>query len=251
MGIVALISSVLEILKEFLRWQVALTQINARKIAYDIDQSALAQGRDLRAKIDSARSASDLSSLSLYLDDQANLALYAARVRSAIPNPPGLDLGLGSGVPKSGTPGSGPDHGVEPAPGAKPSPALASGAPIGKTIEGIQITHYGYPGDSSPDSNSMKGIGDRGNKLTPNSSVAMTKTARNKFFGIESHSTGKTFSLGGFTFQDDDTAPEENMRVDVYDPFYAGIDRGCTPEMLAKSKAEMIAAGILKEGQIA
>jgi hypothetical protein len=122
---------------------------------------------------------------------------------------------------------------------------VPSTAPIGQTIDGIEITHYGYAGDSSPDSNSMKGIGDRGNKLTPNLSVAMTKSARSFKFQVESPSTGKQFTLGGYTFRDDDSAPEENMRVDVYDPYYAGVDRGCTPEMLAKSKAEMVAAGIL------
>lgn len=129
-----------------------------------------------------------------------------------------------------------------------PAPATAkaaSTAPIGKTIDGIEITHYGYPGDSSPDSNSMKGIGDRGNHLTPNLSVAMTETARSKIFGVSKPSTGKGFTLGGFSFQDDDQAPEANERVDVYDPFYTGVDAGCTPAMYAKSKAEMVAAGIL------
>ena len=121
----------------------------------------------------------------------------------------------------------------------------ASTAPIGQTVDGIEITHYGYPGDSSPDSNSMKGIGDRGNKLTPKVSVAMTKTARKKIFGVEAPSTGKAFSLGGFSFLDEDSAPEANERVDIYDPYYTGIDAGATQEMVAKSKAEMVAAGIL------
>jgi hypothetical protein len=122
----------------------------------------------------------------------------------------------------------------------------ASTAPIGQTVEGFKVTHYGYPGDSSPDSESMSGIGDRGNKLIPNLSVALTKSARKSLFGTESPSTGKEFSLGvSRPFQDDDSAPEDDMRVDVYDPYYAGTDPGCTPETFAKSKAEMIAAGIL------
>lgn len=245
MGILALISSVLEILKEFLRWQTALAQINARKIAFDIDQQMLAQGRDLRTKIDSARNAGDLAALSLYLDDQANAALYAARVRSALPDLPGSNLGVSIGVSAGPASDSRPDHSAQPVASTKPSQPLASTAPIGKILNGIQITHYGYPGDSSPDSNSMRGIGDRGNHLTPNLSVAMTKSARGMIFGVEPHSTGKTFSLGGFTFQDDDSAPEENARVDVYDPYYAGVDKGCTPAMQAKSRAEMVAAGIL------
>jgi hypothetical protein len=121
----------------------------------------------------------------------------------------------------------------------------ASTAAIGTVVDGVKITHYGYPGDSSPDSQSMKGVGDRGNRLKPNLSVAMTRAARSKFFGVESPSTGKEFSLAGSTFRDDDSAPESDPRVDVYDPFYTGIDAGCTPAMYAKSRSEMVAAGIL------
>jgi hypothetical protein len=91
----------------------------------------------------------------------------------------------------------------------------------------------------------MKGIGDRGNKLIPSVSVALTEPAREKLFNRASPSTGKQFNLGATVFQDDDTAPEPDLRVDVYDPYYAGTDPGCTPEMYAKSKAEMVAAGIL------
>jgi hypothetical protein len=122
----------------------------------------------------------------------------------------------------------------------------ASTAPIGQTINGMLITHYGYPGDSSPDNESMQGIGDRGNKLVANLSVALTHSARQALFDSGSNSsTGQQFAVAGVTFQDDDTAPEENQRIDVYDPYYTGIDQFCTPEMYAKSKALMIAAGIL------
>jgi hypothetical protein len=150
-----------------------------------------------------------------------------------------------------------------PAPPAQPKPIMAqpapmvetldpvvahkvpSTAPIGQTVNGMKITHYGYPGDSSPDSNSMKAIGDRGNKLTPNFSAALTRSAREKLFNASHPSTGQTFVIAGFTLRDDDTAPESDERVDVYDPYYAGIDVGCSQEMYAKSKAEMVAAGIL------
>jgi hypothetical protein len=133
---------------------------------------------------------------------------------------------------------------------APPAPVTASGhvastAPIGQTVLGYLITHYGYPGDSSPDSGSMAGKGDRDNKLTPNLSVALTLPSRQKIFETAGKSTGKEFSLEGNTFQDDDTAPESNLRIDVYDPYYSGVDEGCTPEMYAKSKAEMVTAGIL------
>jgi hypothetical protein len=122
---------------------------------------------------------------------------------------------------------------------------MPSSAPIGMIVDGFKITHYGYPGDSSPDSASMKGIGDRGNKLLANLSVALTKSARSKLFGVDQPSTGGQGILAGFRFQDDDSAPELDLRVDVYDPFYTGIDDGCTPTMYARSKAEMVAAGIL------
>jgi len=139
---------------------------------------------------------------------------------------------------------------VVPVPAAKPvmaQPAVkhASSAPIGQTVGAMKVTHYGYPGDSSPDSNSMRGIGDRGNKLIPNLSAALTKSAREKIFKVSAPSTGANFTVAGHTFVDDDTAPESDERVDVYDPYYTGIDPGCTPEMFAKSKAEMVAAGIL------
>lgn len=120
-----------------------------------------------------------------------------------------------------------------------------STAPIGKEIEGVKVTHYGYPGDSSPDSGSMAGLGDRDNKLVPNLSAALTKSMRHKLFGIEHPSTGKEFDFAGCHFRDDDTAPESDLRIDVNDPYYTGRDTGCTDEMYAKSKAEMVKAGIL------
>src|ERR1700738_5607412 len=40
-----------------------------------------------------------------------------------------------------------------------------STAPIAHVIDGARITHYGYVGDSSPDSASMAGEGERGNKI--------------------------------------------------------------------------------------
>jgi hypothetical protein len=49
-----------------------------------------------------------------------------------------------------------------------------STAPIAHVIDGARITHYGYVGDSSPDSASMAGKGDRGNKLEPRVSVAFS-----------------------------------------------------------------------------
>ena len=120
MGILAIINSILEILKEFLVWQVALTKIKARKVAYDIDQEQMAKGRELRAKIDAARNDRDLAAVSLLLDDAAANALYAANVRSAIPDIRGDDMGVSSGISTGTTPGSGPDPSVKPVASAKP-----------------------------------------------------------------------------------------------------------------------------------
>jgi hypothetical protein len=119
-GILAIIGSILEILKEFLVWQVALTKIKARKVAYDIDQEQMAKGRELRAKIDAARNASDLAAVSLLLDDAAANALYAANVRSAIPDIRGNDVGISGGISTGTTSGSGPDTSVKPVASAKP-----------------------------------------------------------------------------------------------------------------------------------
>lgn len=160
MGIFAILGSVLEILKEFLRWQTALAQINARKIAFDIDQQMLAQGRDLRAKIDSARNAGDLSAVSLYLDDQANAALYAARVRSALPDLPGSNLGVSIGVSAGPASSSGLDHSAQPVASTKPSPTLS---PVGVppppySITGL-ATWFGLNPDGSDDKGDVDSAG--------------------------------------------------------------------------------------------
>ncbi len=84
-----------------------------------------------------------------------------------------------------------------------------------------QITYYGYEGDSTPDTNSALGIGDRDNQLvaTPElTSVALTKSERMARFGVSGSSTGQVFEHGGRTYRDDDTAPEGNRRIDVYAP---------------------------------
>ena len=121
----------------------------------------------------------------------------------------------------------------------------ASEAPIGQTINGYFFTHYGYPWDSGFDTESAKGLGDRDNKLTPNVSVALTRSSRVELFGASGHSTGKTFKFEQWTFKDDDTAPESNKRIDVYDPWYQGHDHGCTQAMADKATELMKQAGIL------
>lgn len=122
MGILALISAALQAVVEWLKWQASLAQIQSRKLAYDIDQEQLAKGRSLQEKINSARTAGDLSALSLYLDSQTDAALFAARVRSSVPDSAGwVDVGIGGGIPKGTPAGSGPSDGIKPTTLAKPS----------------------------------------------------------------------------------------------------------------------------------
>jgi hypothetical protein len=141
MGIFALISTVLEILKEFLTWQVALTKIKAKSLAYDIDQFQLQKGRDLLAKIDSARNANDLTALRMYLDDQGNAALYSAGIRSSIPNDAGWDnMGVGCRIP-AGTPsGSGLDNSAQPGTSVPRVEPVSSGISVesGKNFINLQ-----------------------------------------------------------------------------------------------------------------
>src|SRR5215469_1251916 len=91
---------------------------------------------------------------------------------------------------------------------------------------------YGYPGDATPDSNSLAGVGDRDNPLSATSdhqSVALTLEGRKMRFGVWGQSTGQPFVENGKTYYDDDTAPttfayqgEQHYNppslVDVYDP---------------------------------
>ena len=87
-----------------------------------------------------------------------------------------------------------------------------------------KITAYGYPGDSTPDSNSSNGIGNHDNQLTPFqgaggvSDAALTATAAQEY-GV---SIGQTFTVTGangstYTLRYEDTAPESDSRIDIYD----------------------------------
>jgi hypothetical protein len=87
-----------------------------------------------------------------------------------------------------------------------------------------KITAYGYPGDSTPDSNSSNGIGNHDNQLTPFqgaggvSDAALTATAAQEY-GV---SIGQTFTVTGangstYTLRYEDAAPESDSRIDIYD----------------------------------
>lgn len=136
-------------------------------------------------------------------------------------------------LPVSATPSQTPA--VTTGPATIPGVAKTTGGlppQVGSNIGGVQITHYGYIGDSSWDRASGMGKGDRENQLTPLVSVALTVPMRQHLFGTSGASTGKTFQWGGQTYRDDDTAPESGYRIDVYNPSYGGLDKGVTPEMV-------------------
>ena len=90
---------------------------------------------------------------------------------------------------------------------------------------GTLLTHYAYPGDSTPDPYSGNGIGNHDNQLVAYqmpgqvASAALTTSAAS-YYGV---SLGQTFSVTSgsgtiYNLRYEDTAPESDMRVDIYDP---------------------------------
>lgn len=86
-----------------------------------------------------------------------------------------------------------------------------------------KITAYGYVGDTSPDGNSSNGIGNHDNQLTAfngtSGDAALTAAAAQEY-GV---SVGQTFTVTGangqtYTLTYEDTAPESDARIDIYDP---------------------------------
>jgi hypothetical protein len=86
-----------------------------------------------------------------------------------------------------------------------------------------KITAYGYAGDTSPDSNSANGIGNHDNQLSAfngSSGDAALSAAAAQEYGV---SIGQTFTVTGtneqiYTLRYEDTAPESDSRIDIYDP---------------------------------
>lgn len=172
-SLIAIIASVLEIAKEFLTWQVALTKIQARKLAYDIDQQQIQAGRDLLKKIDSANTAGDLVVASQLLDDAQANSLYVANVRSAIPDLSGANVGIGGGIPTGATSSGDPYDGSKPVAGTITSPTLtepgtgtvapASGVLVNVPAEPYSITGlatwFGLNPNGSNDTGDMSSDG--------------------------------------------------------------------------------------------
>jgi hypothetical protein len=84
------------------------------------------------------------------------------------------------------------------------------------TVDGAELTHFGYPGDPDGDNNSRAGIGDNNNRMTPLYSAAVKQSDAQKW-GLHK---GQVFLYRGHTYEYDDTIPESDpgSRVDVYDP---------------------------------
>jgi hypothetical protein len=96
---------------------------------------------------------------------------------------------------------------------------------VGLVQAQTKITAYGYGGDLTSDANSSNGIGNHDNVLAPFqgsggvSDAALTATAAQEY-GV---SVGQTFTVTGangatYTLRYEDTAPQSDSRVDIYDP---------------------------------
>jgi hypothetical protein len=79
----------------------------------------------------------------------------------------------------------------------------------------IFVSHYGYWGDLTPDTNSQRWRGSRGNQLTVDS-LAISNNVASQY---RLASGGPVYVNGIFVGNYDDTAPETNT-IDAFDPFY-------------------------------
>jgi len=90
--------------------------------------------------------------------------------------------------------------------------------------DGIKITDYAYPGDTTPDPNSAKGSGafpfsSAPGSLIPNYSAALTDAAAARL-GLKPGQTFTVTSTTGqvYSLRYDDRAPETDDRIDIYSP---------------------------------
>jgi hypothetical protein len=125
MAIFGLIQTVLEILLEFLKWQVAESQYRLKTALYGIEQDLQKKGDALNAKIDTASNAGDELVVEQLRNDYQAHALYAAGVKLVIPNDAGWDnVGVGAKVPGTATSERGPGDSAQPAESSNPSPTV-------------------------------------------------------------------------------------------------------------------------------
>jgi hypothetical protein len=105
----------------------------------------------------------------------------------------------------------------QPAASTVPNGQIATGPT--QTASGTLITAYGYPGDTTSDSNSAAGIGNHNNSLVPLQSAALTATAAQQY-GVQLGQSFTVAAANGTTYNlvYADTAPESDSRIDIYDP---------------------------------
>jgi hypothetical protein len=149
---------------------------------------------------------------------QLNAFVPALQQATVASSQVGMSMGAGGGFgggAAGGPVGAGAGAAMSLGAGGMSSSAMGVGGAFG----GTKFTHYGYKKDSTPDWNSAHGIGDRNNRLVDRYSAALTLSERFARFGTRGHSTGQEFVFAGHRLRDDDTAPESDRRVDLYDPY--------------------------------
>jgi hypothetical protein len=112
----------------------------------------------------------------------------------------------------------------QPTASGRPGPVASPLPGPGTQTNGVTLTHYAYPGDSTPDHYSQNGEGafpfsSAPGSLIPGYSAALTASAA-AAYNIQ---PGQSFSVttsGGQTYNlvYADVAPESDQRVDIYDP---------------------------------
>src|SRR5260370_27229563 len=98
-----------------------------------------------------------------------------------------------------------------------PGSNIASG---GATGGGVEITHYGYPGDPNGDSNSKNGIGNHSNHLVSGVSLAFSPDLISEYHLQVGQTVTVTMANGQVLTGrfDDTTGNWLTGRVDIYDP---------------------------------
>lgn len=143
-------------------------------------------------------------------------------------NPLGGNFGLHGGLSATAA-----------AAGANSNPANIPQGTFGRD----QLGSFGYVGDSTPDSNSLMGIGNHGNKLVPGYSVALS-AAGAKARGLTS--PGQTFTAAGREWRWDDTVPESGVSdpyyIDVYNPLHPPDPGDKSFRIMSREKQEALFA---------
>jgi hypothetical protein len=100
------------------------------------------------------------------------------------------------------------------------APVTGSYTNGGPTAGGVEITHYGYPGDPNGDTNSQNGIGNHDNHLVAGVSLAFSPDLISEYHLQVGQTVTVTMANGQVLTGrfDDTTADWLTGRVDIYDP---------------------------------